>query len=270
MQQSVNEKNDECLESYKKENIFLDFFLFMNRDEKEEYPLKPEESECSTEGSRDGECSVDRVWCKSKTNSMTYTIQCGITSERMTIFYYKSKIEGLNGLPVVLKFSDSDHFLKCTEKNGKAVLTIECSEHDKLKTICKSDKTTWPFVFLFSTTKENFCHFESAACSGWFIHTGLNRDNHRQWDRWMAEFRYAINTAWQESTGLIPAEISLGRKLKGPLEGLIRNPPNPEHMAYGTVERQSELFERVKEKTSQAQQQQANQRLYIGGNIALL
>lgn len=80
MQQSVNEKNDECLESYKKENIFLDFFLFMNRDEKEEYPLKPEESECSTEGSRDGECSVDRVWCKSKTNSMTYTIQCGITS----------------------------------------------------------------------------------------------------------------------------------------------------------------------------------------------
>ncbi|XP_027024257.1 uncharacterized protein LOC113656971 [Tachysurus fulvidraco] len=203
MQQSVNEKNNECLESYKKENIFLDFCFLVDRDEKEEYPLKPEE--CSTEGSRDGECSVERVWCESRNSSMTYTIQCGITSvdrrqvliqslgqtiirpdffqacvnksksERMTIFYYKSEIEGLNGLPVVLKFSDSNHFLKCTEQNSKAVLTIECSEHDRLKTICKNDKTTWPFVFLFSTTKENFCRFESAACSGWFIHTRLNR-----------------------------------------------------------------------------------------------
>ncbi|GAA6086488.1 piezo-type mechanosensitive ion channel component 2-like [Tachysurus ichikawai] len=80
------------------------------------------------------------------------------------------------------------------------------------------------------------------------------KDNHRQWDRWMAEFRYAINTAWQESTGLT-AEIALAHKLKGPLEGLIRNPPD--HMAYSTVEMQRELFERVKEKTSQAQQRQA-------------
>lgn len=47
------------------------------------------------------------------------------------------------------------------------------------------------------------------------------KDNHRQWDRWIAEFRYAINTAWQESTGLTPAEIALGRKLKGPMERLI-------------------------------------------------
>ncbi len=83
------------------------------------------------------------------------------------------------------------------------------------------------------------------------------KDNHRQWDRWLSEFRYAINTAWQESTGLTPAEIALGRKLKGPLERLIRNPPNPDHMAYITVERQSELIEQVKEKTSQAQERQA-------------
>ncbi len=83
------------------------------------------------------------------------------------------------------------------------------------------------------------------------------KDNHRQWDRWLSEFRYAINTAWQESTGLTPAEIALGRKLKGPLERLIRNPPNPDHMAYSTVERQSELIEQVKEKTSQAQERQA-------------
>ncbi len=64
------------------------------------------------------------------------------------------------------------------------------------------------------------------------------RDNHRDWDKWIPEFRYAINSAWQESTGLTPAEIALGRKLKGPLERLIRKPPNPDHVAYSTVERQ--------------------------------
>lgn len=37
------------------------------------------------------------------------------------------------------------------------------------------------------------------------------KDNHRQWDRWLSDFRYAINTALQESTGLTPAEIALGR-----------------------------------------------------------
>lgn len=47
------------------------------------------------------------------------------------------------------------------------------------------------------------------------------KDNHRQWDRCLSDVRYAINTAWQESTGLTPAEITLGRKLKGPLEHLI-------------------------------------------------
>ncbi len=57
------------------------------------------------------------------------------------------------------------------------------------------------------------------------------RDNHRDWDKWIPEFRYAINSAWQESTGLTPAEIALGRKLKGPLERLIRKPPNPDHVA---------------------------------------
>ncbi len=83
------------------------------------------------------------------------------------------------------------------------------------------------------------------------------KDNHRQWDRCISEFRYAINTAWQESTGLTPAEIALGHKLKGPLERLIRNPPNPDHIAYGTVERHRELIEQVKEKTRQAQERQA-------------
>ncbi len=82
------------------------------------------------------------------------------------------------------------------------------------------------------------------------------RDNHRDWDKWIPEFRYAINSAWQESTGLTPAEIALGRKLKGPLERLIRKPPNPDYVAYSTVERQKALLDQVREKTSQAQERQ--------------
>lgn len=52
---------------------------------------------------------------------------------------------------------------------------------------------------------------------------------------------------WQESTGLSPVEIALGCKLKGSLECLIRNLPNPDHMAYSTVEKQRELFEGKRE-----------------------
>lgn len=35
------------------------------------------------------------------------------------------------------------------------------------------------------------------------------KDNHRNWDKWLSEFRFAINTAWQESTGFTPADIAL-------------------------------------------------------------
>jgi len=85
-----------------------------------------------------------------------------------------------------------------------------------------------------------------------FVH-----DNHRDWDKWLPEFRYAINSAWQESTALTPAEIALGRKLKGPLERLVLKAPNPDHVAYTTIERQKILLDQVREKTSQAQERQA-------------
>ncbi|KAL1251055.1 hypothetical protein QQF64_018851 [Cirrhinus molitorella] len=43
-------------------------------------------------------------------------------------------------------------------------------------------------------------------------------ETHRDWDKWLAEFRFAINTASNETTGHSPAELALGRQLKGPLE----------------------------------------------------
>lgn len=45
--------------------------------------------------------------------------------DRMIILYYKNNIEGLNGQTVLLKFSRSNQFLKCADKNGKAVITLE-------------------------------------------------------------------------------------------------------------------------------------------------
>ncbi len=71
-------------------------------------------------------------------------------------------------------------------------------------------------------------------------------NNHRQWDKWLSEFRYAINTAWQESTGYTPAEIALGRKLKGPLERALPRPPTPDNPTYDIVERQEGMIRLVK------------------------
>ena len=58
------------------------------------------------------------------------------------------------------------------------------------------------------------------------------REQHREWDKWISEFRYAINSAWQESMGFIPTEVALGKKLKGPLERLTQKQitPNMMHM----------------------------------------
>uniref|UniRef100_A0A3B1IYF8 Gypsy retrotransposon integrase-like protein 1 n=1 Tax=Astyanax mexicanus TaxID=7994 RepID=A0A3B1IYF8_ASTMX len=83
------------------------------------------------------------------------------------------------------------------------------------------------------------------------------QDKHRRWDQWLPEFRFAINTAWQESTGFTPAEVALGRKLKGPLERLLSQPPDPEQAAYKVIQRQQELFRQVRANVEKAQDKQA-------------
>jgi len=81
-------------------------------------------------------------------------------------------------------------------------------------------------------------------------------DHHLQWDRWLPEFRFAINSAWQESTGFTPAQIALGRSLKGPLERAIPTPPKSVSQAYELLERQQELIGLVRENVEIAQQKQ--------------
>lgn len=81
-------------------------------------------------------------------------------------------------------------------------------------------------------------------------------EHHRHWDRWLAEFRFAINTAWQESTRFTPAEIALGRKLKGPVERALSSPPDPSNPAYAVLERYENLLKSVRENVEQAQKRQ--------------
>lgn len=82
------------------------------------------------------------------------------------------------------------------------------------------------------------------------------KENHRSWDQWIPEFRFALNTAWHESTGHTPAEIALGRKLKGPLERALQHPPDPDHVSYSTLERQLQLINLVKNNIEKAQNHQ--------------
>lgn len=80
------------------------------------------------------------------------------------------------------------------------------------------------------------------------------------WEQWIHEFRFAINSSWQESTNYTPAEIALGRKLKGSLELLQYRSPDPDQSAYEVIERQQSLLERIKENVTRAQTRQ--QRYY--------
>uniref|UniRef100_A0A9J8AKF4 Gypsy retrotransposon integrase-like protein 1 n=1 Tax=Cyprinus carpio carpio TaxID=630221 RepID=A0A9J8AKF4_CYPCA len=45
--------------------------------------------------------------------------------------------------------------------------------------------------------------------------------HHQLWDQWLPEFWFAINTAYQETTGKTLAEWMVGRQLHGPLERLV-------------------------------------------------
>ncbi len=38
-------------------------------------------------------------------------------------------------------------------------------------------------------------------------------ENHKKWDVYLPEFRFALNSAVQETIGLTPAELHIGRKL---------------------------------------------------------
>ncbi len=81
--------------------------------------------------------------------------------------------------------------------------------------------------------------------------------HHQLWDQWLTEFRFTINTAYQETTGKTPAELMLGRQLHGPLERLVHRPTAPDQPSYNVLERQNFMAEEVKSRMKVQQARQA-------------
>ncbi|KAL1268559.1 hypothetical protein QQF64_033922 [Cirrhinus molitorella] len=61
-------------------------------------------------------------------------------------------------------------------------------------------------------------------------------NNHNKWDHFLPETRFAINSAIQETTGVTPAELHLGRKLEGPMDKILHGPNlTPDTTSYDVI-----------------------------------
>lgn len=83
--------------------------------------------------------------------------------------------------------------------------------------------------------------------------------NHKKWDQFLPELRFAINSALQESIGMSPAELQLGRKLQGPLDRLFKSKKkdlSPSDPLYNTVSHIAQLQEKANESCAQAKKRQ--------------
>ncbi len=84
-------------------------------------------------------------------------------------------------------------------------------------------------------------------------------DNHKKWDQYLPEIRFAMNSAVQETTGMSPAELHLGRKLQGPMDKLLKGESHdlsPDASHYDTVYHLKQLQRRAKENSKKAHQRQ--------------
>uniref|UniRef100_A0A3B4Z3E1 Gypsy retrotransposon integrase-like protein 1 n=1 Tax=Seriola lalandi dorsalis TaxID=1841481 RepID=A0A3B4Z3E1_SERLL len=82
-------------------------------------------------------------------------------------------------------------------------------------------------------------------------------NNHAKWDQYLSEFRFAINSAVQETTGVTPAELQIGRKLNSPLDKVLKAkvwPPNAP--AYDVVHQLAQLKADVEENIRKSKQRQ--------------
>uniref|UniRef100_A0A9J7Y5M6 Gypsy retrotransposon integrase-like protein 1 n=1 Tax=Cyprinus carpio carpio TaxID=630221 RepID=A0A9J7Y5M6_CYPCA len=78
-------------------------------------------------------------------------------------------------------------------------------------------------------------------------------DNHQKWDQFLPEFRFALNSAVQETTGLTPAELQLGRKLQSPMDKILSGPNlTPDAASYDVVHNLHHLQTQAKENSKRA------------------
>ncbi|KAL1268389.1 hypothetical protein QQF64_033752 [Cirrhinus molitorella] len=82
-------------------------------------------------------------------------------------------------------------------------------------------------------------------------------DNHKKWDQFLPEFRFALNSAIQETTGLSPAELQLFRKLQGPMDKLLHGHNlTPDAVSYDVVHHLHQLHMQAKESSEKAKKRQ--------------
>uniref|UniRef100_A0A8D0D922 Integrase catalytic domain-containing protein n=1 Tax=Sander lucioperca TaxID=283035 RepID=A0A8D0D922_SANLU len=82
-------------------------------------------------------------------------------------------------------------------------------------------------------------------------------DNHKSWDKYLPEFRFALNSAVHESTGVTPAELNIGRLLKGPLDAELKPQLcDPDTPAYATANQIAEFKKLVSGNLNKARQRQ--------------
>lgn len=82
-------------------------------------------------------------------------------------------------------------------------------------------------------------------------------DNHKNWDKYLSEFRFTLNSAGQETTGVSPAKLQLGMKLKSPMDKLLqRDAPAPDPSPYNVVHQLKLPYSRAKESAEKAQKHQ--------------
>ncbi|XP_039991962.1 interleukin-1 family member A [Xiphias gladius] len=99
------------------------------------------------------------------------TLYASPNPERITIYYYKSNImdRSFRGMPVVLNFTDSNCFLRCSKEGERVVLQVETCEKQKLTQISKTDESALSFVFYMKSDRTKQMRFESVLHRGWFI-----------------------------------------------------------------------------------------------------
>ncbi|XP_063067974.1 interleukin-1 family member A [Engraulis encrasicolus] len=104
----------------------------------------------------------------------TPAIKPKVGTAKITIYYYQSdEVDGTcRGQPVVLNFSGSDKFLRCSRHPDSNEVQVEVKHYEKskLKCIQKTDDQSLAFVFYMTSGMDNARVFESANCEGWFIH----------------------------------------------------------------------------------------------------
>ncbi len=82
-------------------------------------------------------------------------------------------------------------------------------------------------------------------------------DNHKKGDQHLPELRFAINSAVQESIGMSPAELQIGRKLKSPMDKLLQvKSLSPSTPSYDVVHHLVQLKLKAEECCKKAQKRQ--------------